>query len=66
MSCGSSSWASSMASITPTSSSAAALIAHQVLPGTWYVLAGGLVGFATGFLFASPANLPDASHDGAP
>jgi 4-azaleucine resistance transporter AzlC len=45
---------------------AAALVANEFLPGTWYVLAGGLVGFATGFLFGSPAKLPDSSHDGAP
>lgn len=45
---------------------AAALVANAFLPGTWYVLVGGIVGFATGFLFGSPAKLPDASHDGAP
>ncbi|HYI25600.1 MAG TPA: AzlC family ABC transporter permease [Thermomicrobiales bacterium] len=45
---------------------AAALLAHWLLPGTWFVLVGGVTGFVVGFLFASPATLPDASHDGAP
>ncbi len=43
----------------------AALLAWWLLPGTWYVLAGGLTGFTAGFLLAQPATVPAATSDGA-
>ncbi len=36
----------------------AALLASWLLPGTWYVLVGGVTGFTVGFLFAKPAVVP--------
>lgn len=45
---------------------AAALLASHLLPGTWFVLVGGVTGFIVGFLFGTTTRLPDASHDGAP
>ena len=45
---------------------AAALIASWLLPGTWYVLVGGITGFVVGFLFGKPAYRPVANRDGAP
>lgn len=33
---------------------AAALLASWLLPGTWYVLVGGLTGFVVGYLFGPP------------
>ena len=32
----------------------AAIIASRLLPGTWYVVIGGIVGFVVGYLFGSP------------
>jgi 4-azaleucine resistance transporter AzlC len=45
---------------------AAALLASWLLPGTWYVLIGGVTGFVVGFLFAKPAVVPvhEAGADG--
>lgn len=43
----------------------AALIASWVLPGAWYVLAGGLVGFSVGFRFGSPGFEPGAGSEDA-
>jgi len=42
---------------------AAALLASSLLPGTWYVLIGGLAGFVVGFLFGpAPATSPDRAR----
>jgi 4-azaleucine resistance transporter AzlC len=42
----------------------AALLASWLLPGTWYVLVGGVTGFVVGFLFAKPAVVP--VHEAVP
>lgn len=44
----------------------AALLAWWLLPGTWYVLVGGVTGFAVGFVFGKPALAPGPMVDGAP
>jgi hypothetical protein len=36
------------------------LLTSWLLPGTWYVLAGGITGFVVGYLFA-PA--PEVIHE---
>jgi len=45
---------------------AAALLASWILPGTWYVLVGGIFGFAVGFLFGTPALAPATTPERAP
>ena len=49
-----------------TAAGAAALVTSWLLPGTWYVLVGGVVGFVVGFLFGSPPPSPETFPDGAP
>jgi len=44
---------------------AAALIASWILPGTWYVVAGGIVGFFVGSLFGKPDLEPATTPDAA-
>jgi 4-azaleucine resistance transporter AzlC len=44
----------------------AALLASWLLPGTWYILVGGVTGFVVGFLFGKPATTPALPADGAP
>jgi predicted branched-subunit amino acid permease len=44
----------------------AALLASWLLPGTWYVLVGGITGFVVGFAFGKPADSPALPADGAP
>ncbi len=44
----------------------AALLAWWLLPGTWYVLVGGVVGFLVGFAFGKPALAPGPMIDDAP
>lgn len=44
----------------------AALFAWWLLPGTWYVLVGGVTGFLVGFAFGKPALTPGPMIDGAP
>lgn len=47
----------------------AALLAWQLLPGTWYVLVGGIVGFVVGFAFGKPVPAVEPmlnGVDGAP
>lgn len=43
-----------------------ALLAWWLLPGTWYVLVGGITGFVVGFAFGKPALAPGPMIDGAP
>ncbi|MBA3276603.1 MAG: AzlC family ABC transporter permease [Chloroflexia bacterium] len=45
---------------------AAALLAWWLLPGTWYVLVGGITGFLIGFAFGKPALASGPMIDGAP
>jgi len=44
----------------------AALMVWWLLPGTWYVLVGGVTGFFVGFAFGKPALAPGPMIDGAP
>lgn len=44
----------------------AALVASWLLPGTWYVLAGGVAGFIAGYLFGSVPPDLEFPVDGAP
>lgn len=44
----------------------AALLAWWLLPGTWYVLVGGVTGFVVGSVFGKPALAPGPVIDGAP
>ncbi|CAA9545796.1 MAG: hypothetical protein AVDCRST_MAG87-456 [uncultured Thermomicrobiales bacterium] len=44
----------------------AALIGWRFLPGTWYVIMGGLAGFGAGFWRGAPAGSTSLEHDGLP
>ncbi len=44
----------------------AALIGWRFLPGTWYVIMGGLAGFGTGFSRGAPAGGTSFERDGVP
>lgn len=42
-----------------TAAGISAIAASQVLPGTWYVVVGGLIGFAIGFALGTPASIEE-------